>query len=138
VQKQIVRIQSGSAFGAPIPPARRLGKTLGKTSVKPPSTSPEPARRRVRNVRPKRDRMPPIDRNDTGGADPAASSYKADLAFQRAMQFAIARGLENPPLIGVTRDLRPLTAPRLFEPVPHSSGCTSPARECAELAAQKN
>jgi hypothetical protein len=82
--------------------------------------------------------MPPINHNDTGGADPTASSYKADLAFQRAMQSAIALGLECPPAIGVVKDLRPLTAPRLFEPVPHSSGCTSPAQECAELAAQKN
>jgi hypothetical protein len=81
--------------------------------------------------------MPPINLNDTGGADPAASSYKSDLAFQRAMQSAIACGLERPPLVGVARDLRPLTAPRLFEPVPHSSGCTSPASECADLVAQK-
>jgi hypothetical protein len=81
--------------------------------------------------------MPPINQNDAGGADPTASSYNADLAFQRAMQSAIAHGLERPPLIGVARDLRPLTAPQLFEPVPHSSGCTSPAQECAELAAQK-
>jgi hypothetical protein len=70
-----------------------------------------------------------------GGADPTRSSYKADLAFQRAMHAAIARGLETPPLIGVVRDLRPLTAPRLFEPV---SGRTSPAFECAELAPRKD
>jgi hypothetical protein len=140
VQKQTVRNQSGSAFGAPISPARR---SLGKTSIKPPSVkppgkAPDPTGRRVRNVPRKHDRMPPINQNDAGGADPTASSHKADLAFQRAMQSAIARGLERPPLIGVVKDLRPLTAPQLFEPVPHSSGCSSPAQECAELAAQKN
>jgi hypothetical protein len=58
---------------------------------------------------------------------------KQDLAFQKAMLRAIAAGKENPPLVGVFKDLRPLDAPRLFEPVPHSSGCTSPALECAEL-----
>jgi hypothetical protein len=46
---------------------------------------------------------------------------------------AIALGLEHAP-VGIVKDHRPLTAPRLFEPVPHASGCTSPARECAELA----
>jgi len=46
---------------------------------------------------------------------------------------AIAAGKENPPMVGVFKDLRPFDAPRLFEPVPHSSGCTSPALECAEL-----
>jgi hypothetical protein len=146
VQKQVMRNQSGSAFGAPISPARRRlgkkpgntpGKKLGKTSVKPPGRPSELTGRRVRNIPRKHDRMPPINRNDAGGADPTASSYNADLAFQRAMQSAIARGLERPPLVGVARDLRPLTAPQLFEPVPRSSGCTSPAQECAELAAQK-
>jgi hypothetical protein len=48
---------------------------------------------------------------------------------------AIAKGLEHPPTIGVVKDVRPLNVPRLFEPVPHSSGCTSPALECAELMA---
>jgi hypothetical protein len=81
--------------------------------------------------------MPPINQNDTGGADSTNSSYKADLAFQRAMHSAIECGLERPPLVGVATDLRPLKAPRLFEPVPHSSGCTSPAFECADLAARR-
>ena len=77
----------------------------------------------------------PLNQNDSGGADPTKSSRNADLAFQRAMRIAIARGLENPPLIGTFKDTRPLNAPRLFDPVPHSSGCTSPALECAELMA---
>lgn len=81
------------------------------------------------------DRTPPINRNDSGGTDPTKSSRSADLAFQRAMRRATARGLEHPPMIGVVKDIRPLNTPRLFEPVPRSSGCTSPALECAELAA---
>jgi hypothetical protein len=83
------------------------------------------------------DRQPPLNHNDSGGADPARSSYKSDLAFQHAMRCAIARGLENPP-IGIVKDHRPLTVPRLFEPVPHSSGCTSPALECADLVARSD
>lgn len=115
------------AFTAPISPPRRrrrIGRTAGF-----------PARRiktsRIKHV----DRRPPLNQNDSGGADLARSSYKSDLAFQHAMRCAMARGLEHPPRIGVVKDHRPLTAPRLFEPVPHSSGCTSPALECAELAA---
>ena len=76
-------------------------------------------------------RAQPIDRE--GDADPAKSLQRADVAFQRAMRRAIAQGLEHPPMIGVFKDARPLSTPRLFEPVPHSSGCTSPALECAEL-----
>jgi len=67
-------------------------------------------------------------------ADPTRSWRKQDLAFQRAMTRAAVRGLERPPMIGVFKDARPLDAPRLFQPVPHTSGCTSPARECAEVA----
>jgi ubiquitin len=67
-------------------------------------------------------------------AAPAAQSYrKADLAFQKAMHRAIKAGLEKPPMIGVYKDDRPLDAPRLFAPFPHSSGCTSPASDCADL-----
>jgi hypothetical protein len=84
------------------------------------------------------DRQPPLNHNDSGGADPARSSDKSDLAFQHAMRCAIARGLENPPQIGIVKDRRPLTAPRRFEPVPHSSGCTSPALECADLVARSD
>jgi hypothetical protein len=84
------------------------------------------------------DRTLPINQNDSGGADPTRSSRNADLAFQRAMRCAIARGLEHPPMIGVFKDIRPLNAPQLFEPVPHSSGCTSPALECAELMAHND
>jgi hypothetical protein len=95
--------------------------------------------RRINNVRIKPvDRRLPPSRNDSGGADPTASSHKSDLAFQHAMRYAIACGLEHPPQVGVVKDVRPLTAPRLFEPVPHSSGCTSPARECADLIAHSD
>ena len=78
------------------------------------------------------DRTLPISQNDCGGADPTSSWRTADLAFQHAMQSAIAQGLEHPPMIGVAKDARPINPPRLFEPVPHTSGCTSPALECAE------
>jgi hypothetical protein len=67
-------------------------------------------------------------------ATPASQSYrKADLAFQKAMRRAIKAGLEKPPMVGIYKDDRPLDAPRLFTPSPHSSGCTSPASDCADL-----
>jgi hypothetical protein len=67
-------------------------------------------------------------------AAPATQSFrKADLAFQRAMHRAIKAGLEKPPMIGVYKDERPLDVPRLFAPAAHSSGCTSPASDCADL-----
>jgi hypothetical protein len=67
--------------------------------------------------------------------EPGDACHRQDRAFTAAMMRAIARGWENPPMIGVFTDRRPLSAPRLFEPVPHSSGCTSPASECADLVA---
>jgi len=66
---------------------------------------------------------------------PVRSFRKQDLAFQNAMMRAIASGREAPPMIGVFKDSRRFDAPRLFEPVPHSSGCTSPGLVCAELIA---
>jgi hypothetical protein len=114
------------AFTDPISPPRRR-RRIGKTAGFPG--------RRIKNSGIRRvDRTPPLSQNDSGGVDPARSSYKSDLAFQYAMRCAIAQGLEHPPRIGVVKDARPLNAPRLFEPVPCSSGCTSPALECAELA----
>jgi hypothetical protein len=137
VRTQVVSNQSGAApeqntfiaaFIGPISPPRRrrrIGKTAGF-----------PGRRIKNSVIRRIDRRPPLNQNDSGGADQTSSLQKSDLAFQHAMLCAIARGLEHPPRIGVVKDSRPLSAPRLFEPVPHSSGCTSPALECAELAAQ--
>jgi hypothetical protein len=134
----LVRNQSGaaperkmitSAFRDRIPIAgrhRRIGKTSGSLE------------RRIKNPVLKYDRTLPINQNDSGGTDPTRSSPKADLAFQHAMRCAIARGLEHPPMIGIFKDIRPLNAPRLFDPVPHSSGCTSPALECAELMAHND
>jgi hypothetical protein len=61
-----------------------------------------------------------------------------DLAFQRAMARAVAAGMEKPPLIGVYKDPRPLDAPRLFAPVQHSSGCTSPAHMCADAVSTRD
>jgi hypothetical protein len=101
---------------------RRAGKASGSIG------------RRIKSAALKHvDRTPPINQNDSGGTDPTRSSRSADLAFQNAMRCAIALGLEHPPMVGLVKDTRPLNAPRLFDPVPHSSGCTSPALECAEL-----
>jgi hypothetical protein len=61
---------------------------------------------------------------------------KQDLAFQRRVMHAAAAGKENPPMIGIRRDSRPLDAPRIFAPAPHSSGCSSPAGACADLMQQ--
>jgi hypothetical protein len=109
------------------PPHRHFRKTGGLCGRRPKKPGAKPV-----------DQRAPFNQNDFGGADPASSSHKSDLAFQHAMRCAAARGLERPPRIGVIKDLRPLTAPRLFEPVPHASGCTSPALECSELAARND
>jgi hypothetical protein len=66
--------------------------------------------------------------------DQATSFRDQDLAFQRAMARAIAAGQERPPMVGVRKDDRPLNARFVFEPVSRTSGCTSPASECADLA----
>ena len=82
-------------------------------------------------------RRGPIDPELSDAAhDPARSFRRTDIAFQRAMQRAVAKGREHPPMIGVFKDERPLEAPRLFEPAPHSSGCTSSALMCAELESE--
>jgi hypothetical protein len=79
-------------------------------------------------------RKPRTDESGDAVASPAVQSFrKADLAFQRAMHRAIKAGLEKPPMIGIYKDDRPLDAPRLFAPTPVSSGCSSPAADCADL-----
>jgi hypothetical protein len=79
-------------------------------------------------------RKPRTDESGDAVASPAVQSFrKADLAFQRALHRAIKAGLEKPPMIGIYKDDRPLDAPRLFAPTPVSSGCTSPAADCADL-----
>lgn len=110
---------------------RRIGERPGRTSAD--AYGRRTKRAGINHI----DRRPPLNHNDSGGTDPARSSQKCDLAFQHAMRCAIARGLEHPPQVGVIKDHRPLTAPRLFEAAAHSSGCTSPALECAELVAPK-
>jgi hypothetical protein len=75
----------------------------------------------------------PEEAGDSIAAAAAQTFRKADLAFQKAMRRAIAAGRENPPMVGVFKDPRPLDTPRLFAPVPHASGCTSPASDCADL-----
>jgi len=128
-----VSSQSGAAFEqkATIPDPIPIGGNDRRAAKKSGSLG-----RRIKSSVPKKvKRTPPINHNDSGGIDPTKSSQRADLAFQHAMRCAIAQGLEHPPTIGVVKDIRPLNVPRLFEPVPHSSGCTSPALECAELMA---
>jgi len=85
--------------------------------------------------RKRNDRQRPTNRKvrDPEQSDPTQTLRRADVAFQRAMRRAVAEGREHPPMIGVYKDARRLDAPRLFEPVPHSSGCTSPALVCAEM-----
>ena len=94
--------------------------------------------RRAKRGRPKRSDRTLADGDLSGDADPAASSRKHDLAFQRAMRSAAARGLEHPPMIGIFKDTRPLNTATTFSPAPHSSGCTSPALICAELEAPRD
>jgi hypothetical protein len=76
------------------------------------------------------------DAGDAAPENPVRSCRRQDLAFQEAMRRAVAAGEENPPMIGVFKDARPSNAPRLFVPVEISSGCGSPARECADLDAE--
>jgi hypothetical protein len=131
------------AFNDTISLPRRRGR-IGRAPARAPDRTPgrKPAgacERRIKTTRNKPiDRRPGLHQNESGGADPAPSSQKSDLAFQHAMRCAMAQGLERPPRLGVVKDIRPLTAPRLFEPVPHSSGCTSPAQECADLVARND
>jgi hypothetical protein len=128
----IVRSQSGTAseqktiipaLRGRIPiagPHRRITKKSGRLG------------RRIKSSALKYVDRTPINQNNT---DSTRSLRSADLAFQHAMRRAVAQGLEHPPMIGVAKDNRPLSAPRLFDPVPDSSGCTSPALVCAELMA---
>jgi hypothetical protein len=56
-----------------------------------------------------------------------------DLAFHKAMNRAIRRGRERPPMIGTFRDDSPPRNYQVFAPGPFYSGCSSPAQQCAEL-----
>lgn len=135
----IVRNQSGSTPERKMITSSFRDRTAVAVDFRRIGKRPASDERRFKNPPLKRgNRTPPINHNDSGGADPTRSSRKADLAFQGAMRRAIAQGLEHPPMIGVVKDNRPLSAPHLFDPVPHSSGCTSPALECAELVARSD
>jgi hypothetical protein len=105
--------------------ARRIGRKPGSVTWILKQAGLKPNNR----VRP-----PPRGARQSGHVDQTDAFHAADVAFQQAMRRAIALGREHPPMIGIFKDDRPLDAPRLFEPVPHSSGCTSPALVCAELA----
>jgi hypothetical protein len=103
--------------------ARKIGRRPGSVGWPLKETGPK-RNNRARSKKHKAD--------DSRHAAPAPSFRKADLAFQQAMRRAVAQGREHPPMIGVFKDARPLRAPRLFEPVPYTSGCTSPALVCGE------
>ena len=135
----IVRNQSGSTPERKMITSSFRDRTAIAVDFRRIGNTSAPKERYFKSPAPKRgDRTPPINHNDSGGADPTRSSRRADLAFQGAMRRAIAQGLEHPPMIGVVKDNRPLSVPQLFDPVPHSSGCTSPALECAELMARND
>jgi hypothetical protein len=102
--------------------ARRIGKQPGSVGWQ----------LKKAGLKPDTQKQPTDCETRGAGRAPARSRRRGDPAFQRAMRRAIAQGREQPPMIGVFKDDRPLDAPRLFEPVPHSSGCTSPALVCAE------
>jgi hypothetical protein len=134
-----VRNQSGAAFERKLIISAFRVPTLVAVNYPLVGKKLSFVERRIKNPALKRgDRALLINQNDSSGADPTKSLRKADLAFQRAMRCAIAQGLEHPPMIGIFKDKRPLNAPRLFDPVPHYSGCTSPALECAELVAHND
>jgi hypothetical protein len=71
---------------------------------------------------------------DADSPGPVANCIVGDLAFQNAMYRAIKRGLEKPPMIGVYKDNTPLEFQRHYHRTPLHSGCSSPARDCAELS----
>jgi hypothetical protein len=76
---------------------------------------------------------PSADPDGDVGAGSVRNCIAGDLAFQNAMYRAIKRGLEKPPLIGVSKNNIPLDFHCRYFPAPLYSGCSSPARDCAEL-----
>jgi hypothetical protein len=91
---------------------------------------------RKSGLRPNPHKRPSVAETGDATVQHQATSFRnQDIAFQRALTRAIAAGDEMPPMVGVHKDKRPLTVRFDFEPVPHSSGCASPAGECADLAA---
>jgi len=85
-------------------------------------------------LKPNDRRRPRTDERGDVARDDAAQCCRAqDMAFQQAMRRAIAAGKERPPLDGVFIDKRPLDTRQVFIAVAHSSGCGSPASECADL-----
>jgi hypothetical protein len=72
---------------------------------------------------------------DEAGAGPAPSCVAGDLAFQNAMYRAIKRGLEKPPMIGVSKNTSPFEFHSHYVAAPLHSGCSSPAEDCAALGA---
>lgn len=55
-----------------------------------------------------------------------------DMLFQCRMQWAIERGLEIAPGVGVFVDTRPMSKLAKFYPAPRASGFSSPAGAMAE------
>jgi hypothetical protein len=74
--------------------------------------------------------------DDVAGPGSALNCIAGDLAFQKAMYRAIKRGLERPPMIGVFKNTAPLDFHCHYFPAPLQSGCSSPARDCADLGSR--
>lgn len=96
--------------------ARMLGNA-GVTIIDPPKPPPDP-----------------LEDADEADSLPTRNCVAGDLAFQNAMHKAIRRGLERPPMIGVSKNSTPLEFQRHYHRAPLHSGCSSPARDCAELS----
>jgi hypothetical protein len=121
------------------PPRRRRPGKADRRGRRLKSAGAKPVGRQLRLLPHRADphRADPHHAGPHDAAADPAGALQCDLAFQQAMRWAIARGLERAP-IGIVKDHRPLNASRLFEPVPHASGCTSPASECADLVARSD
>jgi hypothetical protein len=84
----------------------------------------------LRHVNQRRPRVDPD--GEATGAESVSKFIAGDLAFQHAMHRAIQRGLEKPPMIGVSKNDTPLGAHCHYFPAPLYSGCSSPQHETAQ------
>jgi hypothetical protein len=83
-------------------------------------------------------KKPCVDSDGETGARSVSKFIAGDLAFQHAMYRAIQRGLETPPMIGVSKNNTPLGAPCHYFPAPLYSGCSSPQHETAQSSASNS
>jgi hypothetical protein len=83
----------------------------------------------LRNVNRKKACADPDE--EAAGPRTVSKFIAGDLAFQHAMYRAIQRGLEKPPMIGVSKNDTPPSAHSHYFPAPRYSGCSSPQHETA-------